>query len=610
MKNGIKLAEKFMLPARAITESIAIMGRKGSGKTYTGGRLFEQMFAVGAQCVALDPVGNWYGLRLSASGKRAGLDIPIFGGEHGDIPITPESGKLIAELLVRRRLSCVIDLKLFRKGQRKKFVTDFAEELFFLKAKNRAPMHIFLEEARKFIPQKPFGPDEMRMIGAFEDIVRLGRNYGLGATLLDQRPQSVNKEVLSQTELLIVHQLTGKHERKEIEAWVREKATTGEDSLSKLDELRPGECFFWSPGLMRTFARIKVGKKKTYDASATPELDDVELVPPRPLSGKDLDQLRGQMATVVEEVEAKDPSKLRAQLRQAQAQVNIHAKTISHLEEKAEHPLVQLERVEVPVFTEKEYRELTARIGEIGKDIGAELGGIQARLGELRDMGRSKAAQNEPKRPESKTFLLNEQHTTHTTKAAARRARAGSNGTRGSKPTIVNPENSRVTQGPDLTGPEQRILDALAWLETIGVDTPEVTAVAFLAGYSANGGAFNNPRGRLRAKKLVDYAPGKRMRLTPTGRATAAAPATPLTTAELHQAVMLRLPGPEGRILQPLLDAWPESMSSLQLAASAGYEAKGGAFNNPRGRLRSLGLIVYPSPGTAVARDFLFFGDS
>lgn len=35
-------------------------------------------------------------------------------------------------------------------------------------------------------------------------------------------------------------------------------------------------------------------------------------------------------------------------------------------------------------------------------------------------------------------------------------------------------------------------------------------------------------------------------------------------------------------------------------------DAAGGAFNNPRGRLRSLGLIEYPQPGFVVARPLLF----
>ena len=65
-----------------------------------------------------------------------------------------------------------------------------------------------------------------------------------------------------------------------------------------------------------------------------------------------------------------------------------------------------------------------------------------------------------------------------------------------------------------LTGPEQRILNAIRWLEAIGVDEPEQPAVAFLAGYSFGGGAFNNPLGRLRSLGLIAYPqPGQAVAL-------------------------------------------------------------------------------------------------
>jgi DNA helicase HerA-like ATPase len=33
------------------------------------------------------------------------------------------------------------------------------------------------------------------MLGAIEDIVRLGRNFGIGVSMISQRPQSINTEV-------------------------------------------------------------------------------------------------------------------------------------------------------------------------------------------------------------------------------------------------------------------------------------------------------------------------------------------------------------------------------------------------------------------------------
>jgi len=158
-----------------------------------------------------------------------------------------------------------------------------------------------------------------------------------------------------------------------------------------------------------------------------------------------------------------------------------------------------------------------------------------------------------------------------------------------------------------LFAPEQRILDALAWLEMVGQSPAPEAAAAFLAGYRVGGGAFNNPRGRLHQRGLIVYARGPaELALSDEGRALARAPERPGTTEELHEAILARLDGPERRLLKPLLEVWPEALSNEDLAARANYESGGGAFNNPRGRLRSLGLVTYPSQGQVRASDALF----
>ena len=176
------------------------------------------------------------------------------------------------------------------------------------------------------------------------------------------------------------------------------------------------------------------------------------------------------------------------------------------------------------------------------------------------------------------------------------------------KALMTATKHSAPTKQPvngELNGPEQRILDAIAWMEHIGVTEPEQTAVAFLAGYRYGGGAFNNPRGRLRQTGLIEYV-GKQVKLTEAGRDLANFPDIEPTAEGLQNMVMSRLNGPEQRVLQPLLDSYPESISNDNLADAAGYAAGAGSFNNPKGRLRSLGLIDYPQPGHAVARDILF----
>lgn len=583
MAAQILLAADFGLPARAVTESLAVLGRKGGGKTNTGGVLFEQMHTIGAQCVALDPVGNWWGLRLSASGKRKGLDIPVFGGAHGDKPLTPTSGRLLAQLVVERKVSCVIDLMTFKPEQRRLFAADFAEELFELKKTRRSPLHLFVEEARKFIPQVSKSKLDLRMADAFDDIVRLGRNYGLGVSLLDQRPQSVNKEVLSQTEILIVHQLTETHGRKAIEDWVRSKSTKGGEQLAELDQLKVGEAFVWSPGLLRTFARVQVQKKQTYDASATPELGSgQEEVAPRPLSQADLDRLEEAMKTVVDEAAATDPTKLRQEVQRLRAQ-------IAALEARPPAPAPAAQEVrQVPVQVID--KDAVNRLEWLVKQV---VGGLAPIGDRITEMGQHLAVISH------KAMAMATATSSRPTSPPPPPARRPL-----SVPAPRAPIAAPADQDQRLGGPERRILESLAWLASIGIHEADTTTCAFLAGYKV-GGAFNNARGRLRSFGHVDYPTSGTMALTERGRAAAPAITAPLTTKELQEHVMARLDGPQRRILTPLIAAYPESMTTAELAAAAGYEV-GGAFNNARGRLRSIGLVDYPTTGTVRAEDRLF----
>jgi hypothetical protein len=201
----LHLADGLALPAdEAVSQKYAFLGRSGSGKTYGAMKLAELFLSADAQVIALDWVGNWWALRLNRDGKSPGFEgVYIFGGEHADVPLEMTGGAMMADLLVDKHISAVLDLSPFRKGERTRFVTAFAEQLFHRKKTARTACHLFLEEAQAFLPQMVRG-DDARMVGVFEDIGKVGRNYGIGVSILSQRPQAVNKDVLNQTEVLLV----------------------------------------------------------------------------------------------------------------------------------------------------------------------------------------------------------------------------------------------------------------------------------------------------------------------------------------------------------------------------------------------------------------------
>lgn len=572
----LKLSDTLALPTDAVTQTFAFLGRRGSGKTYGSGKLAELFLEAGAQIVVLDPIGTWYGLRLSADGKSKGFSVPVFGGEHGDVPLEPQAGALIAKLLVEQHFSAVLDVSAFRKEQRKQFVTDFAEELMHRKKTNRSAMHVFFEEAQLFIPQQVQGKTA-RMVGAFEDLIKLGRNYGIGASLLSQRPQSVNKDVLNQTEVLLAFQMTGPQERKTIDGWISDKGI--DEKLSDiLPRLKIGEARLWSPQWLGVSETIHIGKKKTFDASSTPTVG-AAIVQPKELSPVDVEKIKTSMADVVKRAEEMDPKKLQAKIRQLEVEL-------------AKKPAAEIrtKEIEVPVFP----AELEKALRSIDKD----LFDVYGKIGEL--TGRLARVFDEYKTEPAKAFsavagvsrssvLPTPVKSTPTPKSQAAMKL---------QPAVINGD-FRVTSV------QQKILDALALCEALGTPQPPRVNVAFLAGYTVNG-HFNNVVGSLNTTGLITYPFGGHLALTDSGRAIANASANDVQTlVEFHNLWRSKLPTPEVKILNVLLEYRGDPIGRELLAERTGYTVNG-HFNNCVGHLKTLGAAYYPAGGMVAASDVMF----
>lgn len=580
MSKLLKLGEKLSLPLDAVTQTFGVLAVRGAGKSNLAACMAEEMHAAGRSFVVIDPVGSWSGLRSSADGKKPGLDIPIFGGRRGDLPLERTAGVLLADLVVDKRMSCVLDVSDFSEGDKIRFLIDFGERLY---RRNTQPLHLFLEEADDYIPQRPMR-EQARLLRVWENIVRRGRARGLGITMITQRSAAINKNVLTQIETLFVLRTTSPQDIKAIEAWVHYHGQSRE-VLASLSQLESGEAWVWSPSYLKRFERVKVRRRWTYDTGATPK-EAKGAPPPLKLADVDLGELQQLMAETIERAKADNPAELRKQVAALKAEL---AKA-----QKASPAGFKLVPAGAHILTAEaleRHQKLQEQNAQLFELAGGLLEGLQNTLG-----------------PAKQTLALMRKGALPTRAEVAKAVPPPARATAVPAPMQARASAPRPAPKGDLTGPEQRILDAIAWLESVGVDAPEQTAVAFLAGYTAGGGAFNNPRGRLNQTGLVEYVPGGRIRLTEAGRAAANMPNHALSSEELQAQVLGRLPGPERRLLEPLIQAHPEAMTNAELAAASRYTPGAGAFNNPRGRLKSLGLIEYPAPGCVRARDILFLG--
>jgi uncharacterized protein len=289
-------SEPFTLPDAVLTHTMAILAKKGAGKTYTAGVIAEEFAKAGLPFVVLDPVGVWWGMRSSKNGKQSGLPIVVFGGEHGDIPIERYMGTAIAEAIVRENVSCIIDLTELSKTAWRQFVRDFCRRLFEI---NKSPRHVFIEEATEFVPQTR-RPELQEAYEAVERLVRLGRNRGLGCTLISQRSAQVAKDVLTQIDVLIALRTVGPLDRKALLDMFEDVLEV--DELPLLEEFKTGipkipngTAWIWSPEFLKAFARVEIRERETYHAGATPTFQTQRLVQAKP----DVSALRKLLADAV-----------------------------------------------------------------------------------------------------------------------------------------------------------------------------------------------------------------------------------------------------------------------------------------------------------------------
>ena len=252
----------IQMPVAAATKTFAILAQRGAGKSHTGAVLAEEFFEAGIPFVVFDPIDVWWGLRLDADGIRPGLPVVVFGAEHADVPLTADMGEQIAQAVVEQNVSCVLSTFGMPKAQQRKLIADFSEALL---RTNRTPRHIFIEEAHEFIPQR-IGNDMTRSFNAVNSLIVMGRNRGLGATLISQRAATVNKDALTQIDTLMAFRNSSPNDRAALRAWVEYHAAAGDFKafMDSLPSLPTGEGWLWSPQFLDKFERIKIRRRRTF----------------------------------------------------------------------------------------------------------------------------------------------------------------------------------------------------------------------------------------------------------------------------------------------------------------------------------------------------------
>lgn len=528
MTRHLQIDTDLVLPREAVTETFGYLACRGAGKTNAARVVAEVFFDAELPFVVVDPVGSWWGLLSSRDGKHPGLPILVLGGKHGHLPLERESGELVADLVVEHRLSCVLDLSTFEsEAAKKKFLLDFAKRLY---SKNEEPLHLFLEEADDYIPQRPMR-EEAQLLRAWENIVRRGRARGLGMTMITQRSASLNKNVLTQVQTLVTLRTTGPQDRAAVEAWLKYNDQSPK-ILAELPKLANGEAWVWSPNFLKVTKKVRFPLSRTFDSGATPTGTKRGAAT---LADVDLRAIKKRMAATVEKARAEDPKLLR--------------RRIAELER-------ELAKKPVPVEVRPVYDEVG--LDKLDDQITRALQDFRERCRKTSNKPQSQTPLNLP--PNLPPNLKPQEY-----------------------PRI--PASLVVTRAEKMPSGERKILLVLAQHGSCSK-----RKVALLSTYAVGGGGFSNLLSSLRTKGWIEGS--SELAITGTGRAALGTfEALPRSRDALLHHWYEQLGKAERLILEALADAYPRKLSKEDIGRATSYEPAGGGFNNALSRLRTLELI-------------------
>jgi len=209
----------------------------------------------------VDIDGEYYGLKEEYEILHAGDD------EECDIRVTVDHAEKIASLALEQNVPIILDVSSFLdEDEARELLTEVARHLFAKAKKQKQPFLLLVEEVHEYIPQKGSVGECGKML---IKISKRGRKHGLGVMGVSQRPADVKKDFITQCDWLVWHRLTWNNDTKVV------SRVLDSDYAAAVEDLDDGEAFLmtdWAENIRR----VQFHRKQTFDAGATPGLDDFE----------------------------------------------------------------------------------------------------------------------------------------------------------------------------------------------------------------------------------------------------------------------------------------------------------------------------------------------
>ena len=558
---------------RLLVSRLLVQANSGGGKSWALRRLLEQTFTLVPQ-VVLDIDDEFHTLREKHPYVLA-------GAAGGDCRADPRTAQLLARRVLEHGFSLIIGIYELKKHERMRFVRLFLEALIEAPRALWRPLLVVVDEAHIFCPEK----EQAESAAAVTDLMTRGRKRGFCGVLATQRISKLNKDAAAEANNKLIGRSALDVDMKRASD---ELGFTTREQQHGLRALEAGQFFAFGPALTSQVTLVKVGEVHT----THPEPGSRRQSAPPPPPDK-LKAILAKLADLPKDAEAEEGELER--LRRENAALRLQA--------RANLGKVQPDEAAIEAARKAGYQKGIAAGAPFG--YGKALEAVQPIADRMATLGAGIAETVEAFQQDLKRLAKGAPALPPVSPGAGDSIPMAARATAAPAPRAAARPGAGTSE---VNGQQQRVLDALAELEAIGVDEPERIQVAFLAGYTnLSSKGFANSMGASNSAGLIHYPSAGRVALTDEGRRLGRAPSRPRSPEELHSRVLGLLGGVHAKVLQPLIEAYPDPIDRAQLASRAGYanlSSKG--FANAMGRLRSLGFLDYPRHGQVRAQPVLF----
>ena len=264
-----------------------ITGKSGSGKSNTASVVAEKLLDSALGILIVDVDGEYYGLKEEYEILHAGAD------DECDIVVSPEHAEKLATLALEQNVPIILDVSGYLEEETaNELLLEVVKQLFAKEKRMKKPFLLVIEECHEYIPEGG-GMDETGKM--LIKVGKRGRKHGLGIVGISQRPADVKKDFITQCDWLCWHRLTWDNDTKVV------GRILGSKYASAVEDLGDGEAFLmtdWDESIRR----IQFHRKETFDAGATPGLDDFE----RPELKSVSSDLVGELQSISDETERRE----------------------------------------------------------------------------------------------------------------------------------------------------------------------------------------------------------------------------------------------------------------------------------------------------------------